>query len=60
MTEDVELLVVGGGLNGLVLAIACAGAGLATALVDREDPATMVAEAYDGRSSAIAYGSRQV
>jgi 2-octaprenyl-6-methoxyphenol hydroxylase len=59
-TEDAELLVVGGGLNGLLLAIACAGAGVATALIDREDPAAMLDAGFDGRSSAIAYGSQQV
>jgi 2-octaprenyl-6-methoxyphenol hydroxylase len=60
MAEDVELLIAGGGLVGLTLAVACAGAGLAVALVDRADPAAMVSETFDGRSSAIAYGSQQV
>ena len=60
MADDVELLVAGGGLNGLLLGIACAGAGIATAVIDREDPATMLGEAFDGRASAIAYGSRLV
>jgi 2-octaprenyl-6-methoxyphenol hydroxylase len=60
MSDDVELLVVGGGLNGLLLGIACADAGLAVAVVDREDPATMLGEAFDGRASAIAYGSKLV
>jgi 2-octaprenyl-6-methoxyphenol hydroxylase len=56
----VELLVVGGGLAGMTLAIACAAAGLEVAVVDREDPARMLAEPFDGRSTAIAFGSRQV
>jgi 2-octaprenyl-6-methoxyphenol hydroxylase len=60
MTDDVELLIAGGGLNGLLLGIACAGAGLACAVVDREDPAAMLDQGFDGRSSAIAYGSQQV
>jgi 2-octaprenyl-6-methoxyphenol hydroxylase len=60
MADDVELLIAGGGLNGLLLAVACADAGLEVALVDREDPAAMLSEAFDGRSSAIAYGSRRV
>jgi 2-octaprenyl-6-methoxyphenol hydroxylase len=60
MSDDAELLIAGGGLNGLLLAIACAGAGLAVALVDREDPAAMLDQGFDGRSSAIAYGSQQV
>ncbi|HEV2100655.1 MAG TPA: UbiH/UbiF/VisC/COQ6 family ubiquinone biosynthesis hydroxylase [Stellaceae bacterium] len=60
MSDDAELLIAGGGLNGLLLGIACAGAGLDVALVDREDPAAMIEPGFDGRSSAIAYGSQQV
>jgi 2-octaprenyl-6-methoxyphenol hydroxylase len=60
MSDDVELLVAGGGLNGLLLGIACADAGLEVAIVDRQDPATMLGEAFDGRASAIAYGSKLV
>lgn len=60
MTDDFELLIAGGGLNGLALGIACAGTGLACAVVEREDPSVMSAAAFDGRSSAIAYGSQQV
>ena len=60
MAERFELLVAGGGLNGMLLAVACAGAGLRVAVVDRQDPAAMLAEDFDGRSSAIAHGSRLV
>lgn len=60
MGDDIELLVAGGGLNGLLLGVACAGAGLPCAVVDREDPAVMLERGFDGRSSAIAYGSQQV
>jgi 2-octaprenyl-6-methoxyphenol hydroxylase len=60
MADDVELLVAGGGLVGLLVAIACAGSGLAVALIDRQDPEAMQETAFDGRSSAIAYGSRLV
>jgi 2-octaprenyl-6-methoxyphenol hydroxylase len=56
----VELLVAGGGLAGMGLAAACAGAGIATALVDREDPARLVGDSFDGRTSAIALGSQRV
>jgi 2-octaprenyl-6-methoxyphenol hydroxylase len=58
--ETHELVVVGGGLVGVSLAIACAQAGLDTLVVDREDPSVMLAASYDGRASAIAYGSRQI
>jgi 2-octaprenyl-6-methoxyphenol hydroxylase len=60
MADDVELLVAGGGLNGLLLGIAVAEAGLRVAVVDRQDPAAMLGEAFDGRASAIAYGSKLV
>jgi 2-octaprenyl-6-methoxyphenol hydroxylase len=56
----VELAVVGGGLNGLTLGIACASAGLEVAVIDREDPTTMLGERFDGRTSAVAFGSMRV
>jgi 2-octaprenyl-6-methoxyphenol hydroxylase len=55
-----ELVVSGGGLVGLTLATACASAGLDVTVVDREAPPHKVAEAYDGRSSAIAFGSQRI
>ncbi len=55
-----DVLIVGGGMVGLSLAAALGGAGLTVAVVDREDPAIALAAAYDGRASAIAYGSRRV
>ena len=60
MSDDVELLIAGGGLTGLLLGVACAGAGLAVAIVDRQDPAALLADDFDGRSSAIGYGSHRV
>ncbi len=55
-----ELAIVGGGLNGLTLGIACASAGLAVALIDREAPPRTLDRHFDGRTSAIAYGSKRV
>ncbi|HZB93047.1 MAG TPA: UbiH/UbiF/VisC/COQ6 family ubiquinone biosynthesis hydroxylase [Stellaceae bacterium] len=55
-----ELIVVGGGLTGLTLGIACASAGIDVAVVDREDPAVTLAEPFDGRTTAIAHGSKLV
>ena len=57
---DAEVLIVGGGMVGLTLGIALAGAGIQVVVVDRADPAKMLAAPYDGRASAIARGSRQV
>jgi 2-octaprenyl-6-methoxyphenol hydroxylase len=60
MAEDAELVIAGGGLNGMLLGVACAGAGLPTIVIDRQDPAAMTGDRFDGRTSAIAYGSRLV
>ena len=60
MADDVELLIAGGGLNGMLLAVACADAGLRVAVVDRQDPAAMVGDKFDGRTTSIAYGSKLV
>src|SRR5438477_2708046 len=60
MADDAELVIAGGGLNGMLLAVACAGAGLSTIVIDRQDPAAMIGDRFDGRTSAIAYGSRLV
>src|ERR1700733_725593 len=56
----VELLVGGGGLAGRTRARAAAGAGIETALVDREPSERRVAEPFDGRTTALAWASRQV
>jgi len=55
-----DALIVGGGMVGLTAALALGGAGLEVVVVDREDPAAALAAPYDGRASAIAYGSRRV
>jgi 2-octaprenyl-6-methoxyphenol hydroxylase len=55
-----ELAIVGGNLSGLSLGIACAAAGIEVAVIDREDPARFRDAAFDGRTTAIAYGSQQV
>jgi 2-octaprenyl-6-methoxyphenol hydroxylase len=57
---DSDVLIVGGGLVGLTLGIALAGAGVSCTVIDREDPATAQGAAFDGRASAIAAGTRQM
>ena len=58
--NDAELIVVGGGLVGLTLAIACAEGGLRTIVVEAEPADALRSKGYDGRSAAIAHGSQQV
>ncbi|CAN5127271.1 UbiH/UbiF/VisC/COQ6 family ubiquinone biosynthesis hydroxylase [soil metagenome] len=59
-SDRVDLAVIGAGLNGSLLAVAAADAGLSTALIDRV-PLNSLAEAgFDGRTTAIAYTSQRL
>src|SRR5437773_7442256 len=60
MADDAELVIAGAGLTGMLLGVACADAGLRVAVVVPQDPAAMLMPGFDGRTSAIAYGSRLV
>jgi 2-octaprenyl-6-methoxyphenol hydroxylase len=55
-----DVLIVGGGLVGLGLAAALGGAGVRVAVIDRETPSTVLDPVFDGRTSAIAQGSRRI
>lgn len=55
--ERRDLLILGGGLVGMTLALAAARKGLSSHLVDRADPAEVLAEGFDGRASAISTAS---
>ena len=54
-----EVLIVGGGMVGLTLAAALAGAEVEVVVLDREAPSRQEAPTFDGRTSAIAWGSAQ-
>jgi len=58
--RQADLLVVGGGMIGQTLGLAAARAGLETVVVDRLDPRTVLADAFDGRVSSIAWGSHRM
>ena len=57
MTDKRDLLILGGGLVGMTLALAAAKKGLSTHVVDRADPASLTADGFDGRASAISTAS---
>lgn len=60
MREDFDIAVVGGGLSGGLAALALAREGFSVALIDAEAPAAMQGDAFDGRTTAIAYASARV
>ncbi|MGF7153777.1 FAD-dependent monooxygenase [Novosphingobium gossypii] len=55
--ERRDLIILGGGLVGMTLALAAARAGITAHVIDRADPADLVAEGADGRASAISTAS---
>ena len=57
MADKRELLILGGGLVGMTLALAAARKGISSHVVDRADPAELIAEGFDGRASAISTAS---
>ena len=52
-----DLVILGGGLVGLTLALAAARAGLTSHVVERADPASLTADGADSRASAISTAS---
>ena len=56
-TETRDLLILGGGLVGMALALAAAKQGLSSHVIDRADPAELTAEGFDDRATAISTAS---
>lgn len=48
--DTADLLILGGGLVGMTLALAAAKKGLSSHVVDRADPAELTAEGFDDRA----------
>ena len=57
MSDTRELVILGGGLVGMTLALAAAKQGIASHVVDMADPAALTADGFDGRASAISTAS---
>jgi len=57
MADKRDLLILGGGLVGMALALTAARKGLSSHVVDRADPAELTADGFDGRASAISTAS---
>jgi len=59
MQERHDVVIVGGGLNGPLLALALARAGLGVAIIDARAVETRAAPGFDGRAYALALASRR-
>lgn len=57
MTEKRDLVILGGGLVGMTLALAAAHRGITSHVVDKAKPEELTAEGADGRASAISTAS---
>jgi 2-octaprenyl-6-methoxyphenol hydroxylase len=55
--RQADVIILGGGLVGLTLAIALDRHGLASLVIDPADPARQVAPSYDGRATAVSSSS---
>lgn len=55
--EPRDLVILGGGLVGMTLALAAAKKGLSSHVIDRADPAELTAEGFDDRATAISTAS---
>lgn len=60
MSFDTDILIAGGGLNGLSMALALRSAGFAVTLVDQMPVKTRANAKFDGRSYALAIASKHV
>lgn len=60
MEHDIDILIAGGGLNGPVLALALAGAGLRVAVVDPRPADARAGDNFDGRAYALAAASQRL
>jgi 2-octaprenyl-6-methoxyphenol hydroxylase len=59
-THRTDVIILGGGLVGLTLALALDAGGIACVVIDPVDPAATLARGFDGRASAIASASHNM
>ena len=56
--QNYDVLIIGGGMAGLILAAALGSAGVSTAVIEPLAPEKLLDTGFDGRTTAIAGGSR--
>lgn len=57
---DYDVVIVGGGLSGGTMAALLGTHGFRVACIDRETPVTQLEDVFDGRTTAISWGSQKV
>lgn len=60
MTKNCDILIAGGGLNGMAMALSLAGAGLSVTLVDPLSAQTRADPEFDGRGYALSLSSQRL
>ncbi|MEP7348525.1 MAG: FAD-dependent monooxygenase [Sphingorhabdus sp.] len=60
MEKSADVIIIGGGLIGLAQALALAAHDITSHVIDRADPAAMLASGFDGRTSAISSSSMKL
>lgn len=60
MNTDTDIAIIGGGLNGTALALALGSVGLRVTIFDASPRETRSDDAFDGRATSIAAGSRNM
>ncbi len=60
MSYDADIVIVGGGLNGPALALALAGGGLTSVIIDARAVAPRAEAGFDGRAYALAIASKRL
>lgn len=57
---DYDVIIIGGGLSGGAMAALLGASGFHVACIDRDEPVTQLTETFDGRTTAISWGSRKI
>jgi 2-octaprenyl-6-methoxyphenol hydroxylase len=59
-SNSADVIIIGGGMIGLAQALTLAAHGISSHVIDRADPAVMLADGFDGRTSAISSSSMKM
>jgi 2-octaprenyl-6-methoxyphenol hydroxylase len=58
--ESCDVVIIGGGLSGGAMAALLGSEGFKITCIDRDEPVTQINETFDGRTTAISWGSQKI